>query len=246
MTTTGTTRPPKPEISGSGLEYRPVPDPEWRVAADGVTCRHHSGSTIACGEPAVAEEPHPADPISQWWPYCGGHARRYGRWAEDGKVLRWALRRPDGTEPTRKEKTSALNRRGTATECREHHVPRSQCPPTSRHPRTNRYRDDTYKHAEHAAAAQGVSVNEWAERVAEAALGSVTCRRGSCPEKTPPVPVEFGDLAGKTFGEWAAVAAELVEGQHPRHQPVTVGANAPPAPLPLPSAVPFRSPAVTR
>ena len=66
---------------------------------------------------------------------------------------------------------------------------------------------------------------QWGEQVIEAALGFARCRRGSCPDRTPPVPVTFGDLTGMTFGEAAALAVEAAESQHPRHEPVFIGAE---------------------
>jgi len=87
---------------------------------------------------------------------------------------------------------------------------------------------------------QAQDVQQWGERVIEAALGWVRCRRGSCLSRTPPIPVEFGDLTGMTFGEAAGLAVEAAESQHPRHEPVTIGAQPPARPGP----VPFREPAV--
>lgn len=116
--------------------------------------------------------------------------------------------------------------------------------PSQRTPYSVRLAMDTVDAAKKAVrAGQAVDVNTWMTQVMEAALGYVRCHRGNCPGRTPPVPVTFGDLRGKTFGEWAAEAVEQVEAQHPRHEPVTIGAEpAVPAPaLFLPPA-----PAVVR
>jgi hypothetical protein len=110
--------------------------------------------------------------------------------------------------------------------------------PSPRSPHTVRLAEDTKASMKQAVeAGQAVTVNTWGEQVLEAALGFVRCHRGNCPGKTPPIPVTFGDLAGMTFGEAAAQAVEVAESQHPRHEPVTIGAarsrTVPAAPAPL-------------
>lgn len=237
MTTAAVEQPPKPAAPAGG-DAVAVPDPEWRVADRETRCRDRHGAAGGgdCGAVAAAEKSHPSDPISPWWGYCREHARRQGRWVQGGKVMRWALRHADGTL-LREEEAARVRRKhaGKAGKTGE---------PEARGTQSFRARGDTMADVKRAAASWP-SVNEWIERVTEAAVGYVRCRRGSCHWKTPPVPVGFGDLAGKTFGEWVAQAVELVESQHPRHEPVTVGVSAAARPTPL-GAVPFRSPAVTR
>jgi hypothetical protein len=102
--------------------------------------------------------------------------------------------------------------------CREHHVPRDQCPPSATHPRTVRLRDDTWKQAEDlAGAASGVIVP-----AAEAFLGFVRCRR--CQAE---VPLRPGDVTGLTLPEAAEQARRRV--LHPAHEPVWLGAEPVPA-----------------
>ena len=98
--------------------------------------------------------------------------------------------------------------------------------PSPRTPHSVRLAEDTKAGIKKAAdAGQATDANTWAVQVMEAALGFARCRRGSCPHKTPPVPVTFGDITGMTFGEAAALAVEAAEGQHPRHEPVFIGAE---------------------
>ena len=236
---TTVTRPPKPAAPGQGLEYAAVPDPEWRVTEEGARCRHRGApESLACGEPAVAEKEHPNDPISPWWAYCAQHAAVYGRrvedghWVEDGRVLHWALRKPDGSVPTRGEAARALrNWRATAE--------RPWRGPAESTPLSMRVRRDLADDAREAAA--GTDVSTWIRQAMQARLGYLRCDR--CRETDPPVRLEFGDLSGRPMDEWIADAAAEVKRQHPRHEPVTVGAEAP-GPLAHPGVVPFRPPAV--
>jgi hypothetical protein len=243
MTQDTATRPPQPAPPGKGLEYAAVPDPEWRVAAEGATCRHASPGTPACGEPAVAAKSHLNDPISKRWAYCARHALEFHKhWAEDGRVLHWVLRRPDGTVLTQHEAARALrNWRGPAGWCKKHECPPCICPPESGHLISLRARADLRDDAGDAAAADGIDASTWIREAMQARLNYLRC--GKCRETDPPVPLEFGDLTGRPMDEWIAEAVERVRRQHPRHEPVTVGAEAP-APLAHPGVVPFRSPAV--
>jgi hypothetical protein len=236
-------RPPQPGSPGKGLEYAAVPDPEWRVAVEGARCRHRGApESLACGEPAVAEKHHPNDPIRPWWAYCARHVSVYGRWVEDGRVLHYALRKPDGTMLTQHEAARALrNWRGPAGECKKHQCPPYMCPPESVHLISLRVRADLRDDAGDAAAAGGDDVSTWIREAMQARLNYLRC--GKCRETAPPVPLEFGDLTGKPLDEWLAETVERVRRQHPRHEPLTVGAEAP-APLAHPGVVPFRSPAV--
>jgi hypothetical protein len=116
--------------------------------------------------------------------------------------------------------------------------------PSPRNPHPVRLAEDTWGNVGEAArAGQAVTANTWAEQVIEAALGYVRCHRGSCPGRMPPIPVTFGDLTGMTFGEAAALAAEAAESQHPRHEPVRIGAEPGTASSPLSSGTAmFREP----
>jgi hypothetical protein len=237
-------RPPQPAAPGKGLVYAAVPDPEWRVAEEGARCRHRGApESLACGEPPVAEKHHPNDPISQWWAYCARHALDYGpsdrrrvedgHWVEDGRVLHYALRKPDGSALTRGEAARALRnwRAGQAAE-RPWRGPAETVPLSMRVRRD--LRDD-------AAGAARTDVSTWIRQAMQARLGYLRC--DTCREDAPPVPLEFGDLTGKPMDEWIREAVAKVKRQHPRHEPLTVGAEAP-APLAHPGVVPFRSPAV--
>ena len=230
MTETAT-RPPVPETPGKGFVYADLRDPEWRVAEEGARCRRRATpDDHACGEPAAAEKSHPNDPIWPWWAYCGEHALTYGRrvedghWVEDGKVLHWVLCGADGTILTQEEAARALrNWRGPADECKKHQCPPHMCPPESGHMFSFRIRADLREAAKRAAGAQKADVSEWARQAMEVLAGdNLRCPR--CRDTDPPVPLEFGDLAGKPLGEWVADAAGKVKRQHPRHEPVRVGA----------------------
>jgi hypothetical protein len=232
-TTTGRTaiRPPEPKQPPSGLLYVAVSDPYWRLAREGARCRYHAPTlgARACGEPAVAEASHPTDPISPWWPYCARHARTHGyqveekHWVEDGKVLHYALRHPDGTEPTPREAARARNRpaRRPADECSTHNCLKAECPPESSHVHTFRLRKDLVEGAEKAVDKERTDVSAWVRQAMETQLGYLRCDR--CREDAPPVPLKFGDLTGRTLGKWIAKAAAEVKRQHPRHEPVLIG-----------------------
>jgi hypothetical protein len=243
MTQDTATRPPQPAAPGRGLEYAAMPDPEWQVAEEGATCRVARPGTLACGEPAVAGKSRPADPISQWSAYCAGCAWEYREhWVEDGKVLHWVLRRPDGTVLTRPEAARALrNWRGPAGWCKKHQCPPYMCPPESGHLISLRVRADLRDDAGDAAAAGGDDASTWIREAMQARLNYLRC--GKCRDTAPPVPLEFGDLTGKPLDEWIAETVERVRRQHPRHEPVTVGAGVS-APLAHPGDIPFREPAV--
>lgn len=251
MTTTEVARPAQPRAPGNGLEYVAAPDPEWRLAAEGVTCRHARQHERACGKPAVAEKHFPAAP-SKWWAYCEEHLRAGGgtpragdrHWTEGGQVLHWVLLKPDGSTLTRREALRAANRgHGAAAECGQHHCPQGECPPGSSHVHSVRFRDDLWADTEQAAGDARTDVATWVRQAMEARLGYLRCYR--CRETDPPVSLEFGDLTGASLGELIAEAAKAVVAQHPRHEPVTVGAETFPAPAAV-GAIPFRAPAVTR
>jgi hypothetical protein len=220
------TRPPQPESPGQGLVYVAVPDPEWRVAGAGARCRRRLAvETLACGEQAVAEKHHPNDPISPWWPYCARDTLGYGladrrrvedaHWVEDGKVMHYALRKRDGTVPTRAEAGRAL-RNWQATAALTWRSPAESTPLSMR------VRRDLRDGARGAAAGAGTDVSTWIRQAMQARLGYLRCE--TCREDAPPVPLEFGDLTGKPLDEWIAETVEQVRRQHPRHEPVRVGA----------------------
>jgi hypothetical protein len=235
MTITGAARPPKPETPGSGLIYRIVPVEGWRMAEDASTCRWAAPAMgiTACGEPAVAEKHHPERPLAaQWWAYCAEHLGR-GLWAEDGAVVKWVLCHADGTPATRQEAVRALGKRNGTRER----------PPADTGPRPVRMRNDLWEDSETAARTARMTTSAWVRQAMQVMLGELRCPK--CPDRIPPVPLEFGDLTGMTLAEAVAVAAEQVKRQHPRHEPVTVGVSPAARPTPL-GDVPFRSPAVTR
>lgn len=123
--------------------------------------------------------------------------------------------------------------------CPQHHQPRSQCRPSDRHVRTMRFRDDTWEDAEHAAWEGKSDVTALTTLAMEAMLGYIRCYR--CREDVPPVPAEMGDLTGTTLREALMAAEKLIVSQHPRHEPVMIGASPagrPPAAL----AAVFRAP----
>ena len=87
-----------------------------------------------------------------------------------------------------------------------------------------RFREDDWQAAGNAAEALRLdTATEFYEQAANAALGYVRCQRGACRTDAPPVPVMFGDLTGKTLGEWITEAVKRAESQHPRHEPVWIG-----------------------
>jgi hypothetical protein len=107
--------------------------------------------------------------------------------------------------------------------CGQHRRPLAECDPWDRHNHSVRFREDVWQDTERTAGAGDVVpfINE----AVEARLGYIHCRRGSCMLDGPPVPLEFGDLTGKSFDEWLTEAVELAESQHPRHEPVRIGAE---------------------
>lgn len=236
MTATAIGRPPKPETPGSGLIYRIVPVEGWRAAGGGATCRWAAPAMDipVCGEPAVAEKHHPGDIAARWWPYCGKHLGR-GLWAEDGAVVKWALCHADGTPATRQEAVRALGKRNGTRER----------PPADTDLHSVRMRNDLWEDAENAAKTTRAtaSASAWIRQAMQVMLGGLRCPR--CREDAPPVPLEFGDLTGMTLAEAVADAAEQVKRQHPRHEPVTVGASATARQAAL-GDVPFKSAAVNR
>src|ERR1017187_1524058 len=120
------------------------------------------------------------------------------------------------------------------TVCAQHHVPRSQCPPSSGHPRSVRFRDDDWAAAEDAAQARNTDTGPRNTdtgpliiSAAQAVLGDVRC--SGCWPEDPPVPLQWGDLTGRPLAEWIAEAEKQAARQHPDHEPVWLGAE--PAPV---------------
>ena len=223
-------RPPAPEAPGRKFVYVAVPADGWRVAKEDTLCRYRRGGRdISCDKPAVAEKEYPNDAIYPWRGYCAEHAATRHIWVEDGTVMTWALRKP-GREDiplTAEEVARALG--GVSGWCTQHRRPKSECAPWDRHNRSIRFRKDDVEAAERAAtAAELDSVSEYVVHGTEAMLGHLRCGRGRCATDGPPVPVTWGDLTGKTLGEWIAEAVSLVEDQHPRHESVMIG-TVPPA-----------------
>ena len=228
------TRPPSPQPPGKRFAYVAVPAEGWRVAAEGARCRYSRGvrDKSRCPAGAVAEKEVPGDAIWPWRGYCPRHMGL--NWVEDGQVMTWDLRRKGREdEPLTAAETARLLG-GTDGMCAQHHCRRGECPPESRHGHTMRFRDDDWEQWEQAARP---TVTARIEQLMQAAGGWLRCPR--CRDTDPPVPVTLGDLSGGLLGDWITAAAEQVRLQHPRHQPVAIGAET--AAL----AVPFRPPAVT-
>ena len=122
--------------------------------------------------------------------------------------------------------------------CTQHHQPRSQCEPWDRHGHTMRFREDLWAQAEQVAEASETDVTTLLTQLLEAQLGFQRCYR--CKLDAPPVPLEFGDLQGRPLREWLAEAAEEVIRQHPRHEPVWIGAK--PGTSTSPASPVFREP----
>jgi hypothetical protein len=126
--------------------------------------------------------------------------------------------------------------------CPQHHQPRSQCRPSDRHVRTMRFRDDDWEAAENTAWAAKSDVTTLTTlAMTVMAAGCVRCYR--CREDAPPVPVKMGDLTGMSLSGAVVAAEKQVARQHPRHEPVTIGAardEAPPAAPAAASPVPLR------
>jgi len=113
--------------------------------------------------------------------------------------------------------------------CKQHRQPREQCEPWDRHGHTVRWRDDDFETTADGAAAARMLVSAFVTGAATAfAGGYIRCDRGTtCATAGPPVPVMFGDLTGKPPAEWLGEAARTVRRQHPRHEPVWIGAPPP-------------------
>jgi hypothetical protein len=97
---TDTPRPAPPPDEVPNHVWMAEVDSDWRL--DEGRCRRAvsktegSRSTGPCRKPAVAalnrgrHNPHTGKRSDSWWRYCADHL--YGRWIEDGQVMRWVLR----------------------------------------------------------------------------------------------------------------------------------------------------------
>lgn len=73
--------------------------PDWRLES-GLRCRQRGEATRnACGKPSLialnrGRRTRMPDwsyrKTDSWWGYCKNHM--YGRWVEDGKVMKWIFR----------------------------------------------------------------------------------------------------------------------------------------------------------
>lgn len=81
-------RPEPPYEAPEGWSWAAQPAQNWRLVTNRRCRRLLGGPRRGCGVPAVAEldrgYTRPA-----WWAYCAEHM--YGRWIEDGQVMRWQL-----------------------------------------------------------------------------------------------------------------------------------------------------------
>ena len=124
--------------------------------------------------------------------------------------------------------------------CTQHHGLRSECEPWDKHGHTVRFREDDWRTAETAAKAEKSDITTFLAEAMEVSNGYLRCHRGRCATDAPPVPVTFGDLTGRPFREWVADAVIRVRRQHPRHEPVTIGAE-PSGPPAVALAAPFKA-----
>jgi hypothetical protein len=86
-----------------------------------------------------------------------------------------------------------------------------------------RVRRDLRDDAGDAAEGNRTDVSTWIRQAMQARLNYLRC--DTCREDAPPVPLEFGDLTGKPMDEWIREAVKQVKRQHPRHEPVLIGAE---------------------
>jgi hypothetical protein len=125
--------------------------------------------------------------------------------------------------------------------CTQHRQPRSECEPWDKHGHTVRFREDDWLGSEALAKAEKSDITTLLAEALEVFSGGLRCPR--CNLDADPVPLEYGDLAGRALREWVVDAKSRVRRQHPRHEPVWLGAEpSAPAPMvfmpPMPAAVP--------
>jgi hypothetical protein len=104
-----------------------------------------------------------------------------------------------------------------------------------------RFRDDDWTTAENTAWTAKTDVTKMATLSVTAMSDYIRCYRCGAL-----VPAEMGDLTGTTLRAALFAAEKQVAGQHPRHEPVTVGADTPAVAAAPPGSVPFKSAAVKR
>jgi hypothetical protein len=121
--------------------------------------------------------------------------------------------------------TQAATAGKTREWCRQHRQPLSECYPWDRHNHSNRYREDDWQVTERGARESKMATTERIAHGMQVMAGYLRCGRGGCVMDGPAIPVTFGNLDGKTLGEWIAEAVELAESQHPEHFPVRIGAG---------------------
>lgn len=91
--TDGFTRPEPPYAAPEGYHWEAGQEgPEWGIAEPGKRCRFRGPSERACGgDAAIVVTRGIRRRIP--WNYCARDGlERYGRWAENGKVMTWKLK----------------------------------------------------------------------------------------------------------------------------------------------------------
>ena len=207
MTETSTARPDH-GTPPSGMVYVPVPDPQYRPARDGSTCRFTEPYIQACGEPAVVEKEHPNDPIGKWWGYCTDPKHSKGRWVQDGTVVKWELRR-EGREDvplTAREASRADSRLASTAAgkpgdwCSQHRCRETECADRS-HVVSFRAPPGLIPQVEARMAELGISRNDALTQAVEEWLrdgGDGSVRAPSSVSRTPSVPPGSVKFSGDT------------------------------------------------
>ena len=122
--------------------------------------------------------------------------------------------------------TGLMTKLDTDRPCPQHHQPRSQCNSWDRHVHTMRFRDDDWEAAEKIAWAAKSDITTL-QTLAMTVITTQSIRCYRCKEDAPPVPVKMGDLTGTSLREAVIAAEKQVVSQHPRHEPVMIGAAPP-------------------
>ncbi len=86
-----------------------------------------------------------------------------------------------------------------------------------------RFRDDDWEAAEKIAWAAKSDITTL-QTLAMTVITTQSIRCYRCKEDAPPVPVKMGDLTGTSLREAVIAAEKQVVSQHPRHEPVMIGA----------------------
>jgi hypothetical protein len=108
--------------------------------------------------------------------------------------------------------------------CSQHRQPLADCNPWDRHGHSNRFREDDWQATERGAEKAGMTATDRIAYGMQVQDDRLRCGRGGCVMDGPAIPVIWGDLTGKTLGQWIAEAVKTIEDQHPRHEPVLIGA----------------------